>query len=103
MRTLSSQRYLDPSIVAAKRAAGDYTAHRVEITIDGEELYVVIDGHHSIAAAKADGVDVAWEDEGGEIQHSADAAVEDGTELDWMAERQMDDEWYDIETGRLAW
>ena len=102
MRTISSQRYLDPVIVAAKRNAGDYSAQRVTVEIDGERLYVVVDGHHSIAAARADGVDVEWETNAA-TQAEADYATREGIVSDWMAQRQLDAEWYDIATGRDAW
>jgi len=56
---VTNQTHLDPDIVEEKRAARDY---RVQVSPpfpgDSGKLYrVVIDGHHSLAAAHADGVD----------------------------------------------
>lgn len=103
-RTISSQRYLDHEIVEAKRRARDYAAQRATVTVDGEAVYVVVDGHHSLRAAKLDnGGEIAWEPCADEIQRDATRASQDGTILDWMAAHQGDSDWYDIATGRDAW
>lgn len=103
-RTISSQRYVDHEIVEGKRRARDYAAQRVTVTIDGETLYVVVDGHHSVRAAKLDnGGAVQWEAGPDEVQREARRASEDGTIHDWMAQQQGDCDWYDITTGSDAW
>lgn len=97
-QTISSQRYIDHSIVEAKRADADYAAQFVRIMIDGVEYDVVVDGHHSIAAAKADGVDVDWEWAADEIVQEAER---DGEAF--LAAHHCGDDWYDIETGLTIW
>ena len=55
---ITSQDYLDQDIVAEKQAARDYVVLvSTEFEIDGETYQVVLDGHHSLAAALADGVE----------------------------------------------
>lgn len=57
----TNQTYINPEIVAMKRLARDYTVQVSSVIIDPEDpairFRVVIDGHHSLAAARADGVD----------------------------------------------
>ena len=56
-RLITSQDHLDETIVAEKQAACDYDVLvSPEFVIDGETFQVVIDGHHSLAAAIADAV-----------------------------------------------
>lgn len=54
---ISSQRYLNDAIVAEKQAARDYVVSVIAVTIDGVDYQVVTDGHHSLAAARAAGVE----------------------------------------------
>ena len=97
-QTISSQRYVDPAIVAEKQAAEDYVAQYAIVEIDGEEYRVVVDGHHSIAAAKADGVPAEWETAHPEVM--AEAAL-DGEAF--LAAHHYGDDYYDIETGLNVW
>lgn len=96
--TISSQRYLDPAIVSAKSAIQDYTAYYVTVRVDGVEYDVVLDGHHSLAAAKQDGADVEWEHLK-DMQREADRM---GAE-DFLAAHHLGDDYYDIETGLGVW
>lgn len=76
---ITNQTYTDPQIVAAKRAEQDYVVQVSPVIVDektGARYRVVIDGHHSLEAARADGV--------------APALVEGG---------YGDSDYFDIETG----
>ena len=103
MQTISSQHYLDDATVADKRAARDYVVSVSPVfEHDGEALRVVLDGHHSLAAAKADGVEPAYVE--------ADAQTNDRVSLlargeieDFLAASTMDGDWYNIETGAYPW
>lgn len=56
---ITNQSYIDPDIVNAKRVIGDYCVQVSPVFTDavsGVQYRVVIDGHHSLAAARADGV-----------------------------------------------
>lgn len=96
--TISSQRYLDPAIVAAKSATRDYTAYYVTVRVGEVEYDVVLDGHHSLAAAKQDAADVEWEHLE-DMQREADRM---GAE-DFLAAHHLGDDYYDIETGLGVW
>lgn len=61
LRTISSQRYLDPAIVADKLATNDFVVSvSPEFEVGGETFRVVLDGHHSLAAAIEAGVEPEW-------------------------------------------
>lgn len=97
---ISSQRHLDDEIVEAKRAAKDYavTLGKV-ITVDGVDYQVVIDGHHSLAAAKADGVEPVYRvATATECDREAIEDVQQYLEAHWM-----DGDYYDVETGNNVW
>lgn len=100
---ISSQRGIDPAIVKSKRETKDYAAQFVSVRIEGKPYRVVVDGHHSIAAAKADGRRVQWEAAHDEVQREATAMQKRGEIGDWMAQHQDDSDWYDVETGRDVW
>lgn len=58
VKLISNQRYIDPAIVAQKVADRDF---EVQVTpvftgTDGQRYRIVIDGHHSLTAAKVSGV-----------------------------------------------
>lgn len=102
MIRISSQRYLDDSIVQAKREARDYVVTiSPEFEVDGVVMQAVLDGHHSLAAAKADGVaplyveaTVHEDDRIALLDHSVDAYLE---------VCYTDSDWYDIATGEAIW
>lgn len=55
----SNQQYLNPDIVQAKRQARDYRVQVSPVMFDPErkvQFRIVIDGHHSLVAARLDGV-----------------------------------------------
>ncbi|HMA77799.1 MAG TPA: hypothetical protein VKP88_01510, partial [Candidatus Paceibacterota bacterium] len=59
---ITSQDHIDDDIVAAKQTEGDYMVLlSPEFEVDGETYQVVIDGHHSLEAAKRDGVEPDYE------------------------------------------
>jgi len=59
---ISSQRYLDENIVKQKQANEDYTVQYALVEVEGQEYMVVVDGHHSLAAAIWDGVEPELEE-----------------------------------------
>lgn len=55
---ITSQHYIDDEIVAEKIASGDFEVQvSPEFVIDGQTFRVVMDGHHSLAAAIEASVD----------------------------------------------
>ena len=100
---ISSQRYLDWDVVEEKREAADYAASYYDIVVDGQEYSVVVDGHHSLAAAKEDEVSPEWSLVEREISSEYDYVIaEFGIEA-WLEEHFMDSAWYDVHTGVEVW
>lgn len=100
---ISSQEFLSDEIVFAKMAAKDYDVTLSPVLeIDGESYQVVLDGHHSLAAAQADGIEpvyhVATIDE-----HDAIALLNDDDIDGFLDAVHMGDDYYDVITGRAVW
>jgi hypothetical protein len=99
---ISSQRHLDSDTVEAKRDAKDYgIVVSPAFSVDGVEYRVLIDGHHSLAAAKADGVNP--------VVHVATAtecdkiALLDESVDAYLEVAFMDDDWYNVATSKRIW
>ncbi len=59
IKLISNQTYLDPLTVAEKRLMKDYDVQVSGLIVDprsGQRYRIVLDGHHSLAAARLDGV-----------------------------------------------
>lgn len=99
MRKITSQLTRFEEITEAKRAAKDYAVQLVTLTIEGEEIEYVVDGHHSYEAAILDGVEPEFEDVtdvyAGEIRYFGDQA--------WLNQNNCGEGWYELETGKEAW
>jgi hypothetical protein len=96
---ISSQRYINEETLEIKRESYDYTVMvSPEFDFDGSKMRIIIDGHHSFAAAKADGVEPYYKE--------ATLQDDDRIELlkvsvdDYLMANHMDDDWYDVETGK---
>ena len=98
MATISSQRYLDDDVVSSKRIAGDFTVYTYEVG----DWTVIVDGHHSLAAARLDGAEPAYRpvsrDLAAEYDHQVLAMGIDG----WLEAHQSDSDWYYVDTGCLV-
>ncbi len=102
MTIISSQRYIDDEIVAAKITSADFDVLiSPEFEIDGDTFQVVLDGHHSLAAAREAGVDpvfcVATPQD-----HDAVGLIKTNLE-DFLMITRMDSDFYDVATGRDVW
>lgn len=96
---ISSQRHLDDSTVMAKREASDYVVTvSPEFEIDGVVMQAVIDGHHSLAAAEADGVEPKFVV--ATIRNDDRIALLEKSIDDYLEVCYMDSDWYDIATGK---
>lgn len=98
VRTISSQRFLDDEIVEAKRKLCDFVVSYVNLEVEGEQFRVVVDGHHSLAAAMASRVAPEWV-HASTVQQDVDALGA----LGWLEAHQHDTDWYDVGTGHNVW
>ena len=103
MKVISSQHYTDERIVARKMTE---IKGRESITLpviyageyDGESLYILVDGHHRGAAAKALDIKIEYEvRDRSELGYDPDWSLEQALEAMWL-----DGDWYDFETGELV-
>lgn len=100
---ISSQRYTNDEIVAAKREAQDYTVTlSPAFEVEGVEYQVILDGHHSLAAAKLDGAEPEYIEA---TKQTADtvALIERGEIEDFLVATRIDSDYYDIKTGSDVW
>lgn len=100
---ISSQRYLDDSLVAEKVANEDYNVLLSPVfVVEGEEYQVILDGHHSLAAAKQAAVDPVFV-----VADCSDSdnvgMLEAGKIDDFLVACHIDDNYYDIESGQYVW
>ena len=101
--TISSQRYLNDEIVEKKLAEGDFVVFVSPVfACDDKSLRVVMDGHHSFAAARMAGVEPTY------VEHDASdncaiAVLQRGDIADFLEMCDYGDEYYDINTGRDVW
>ncbi len=101
-KTISSQHHLDDEIVAAKRAAGDYTVLvSPGFEIEGQRVCVVLDGHHSLAAAKADGAAIDWQVATAQ-DHDAVSLIDNDPAL-FLEAVWVDGDYYDAINGGDVW
>lgn len=103
VRIITSQQFLDSDIVDAKRADADYAVVLSPIfEIDGEEFQVILDGHHSLAAALEDGVDAEFKI-ATVSDHDAVALIEAGQIDDFLNATHMGDDFIDAITRNFVW
>ena len=100
-KIISSQRYLDDEKVAAKISDGDYIVTITpEFEVNGEVMQAVVDGHHSLAAAKEAGV--LPEFVIADVRHDDRIALLDRCVDDYLEACYMDSDWYDVLTGKTV-
>jgi len=100
---ISSQRYIDDAVVAEKAADQDFeVALSPAFEYDGRVFQVVLDGHHSLAAAAAAGVKPEYA-EATEQDNDAVALIRRGEIEDFLAVSWVDADYYYVETGSDIW
>jgi hypothetical protein len=103
MKLISSQRYIDDEIVAKKIEAQDFEV-QVSPTFEyeGEEYQVILDGHHSFAAAIEAGVEPELIEQTA-TENDIIGLLNMGDVESFMRAAQMDSSWYYAETGKDVW
>lgn len=101
MKIISSQRYIDYDIVEEKM---DEIKGLEYITLpildaemkdlDGNDLYILTDGHHRKEAAEELGIEVRYEEIANEHYVTGE---------DLLNDCYCDSDWYYIENGNLVW
>lgn len=100
-KIISSQRYINYEIVDEKiEELKDRTHVTLPIIdtemqdLDGNDLYILADGHHRKEAAEELGIEVEYEEVENESGLTGDALLE---------QHYMDSDWYYVDNGRLVW
>jgi hypothetical protein len=100
---ISSQRYIDDEIVASKVAAEDFAVLLSPVfAYEGGEYQVVLDGHHSLAAAAEAGIDPSYSIADAS-QHDAIGLLRDSNVEDFLLVTHMGNDYYDVATGQDVW
>lgn len=100
-RIISAQRHIDDEIVAEKQRGKDYDVLiSPAFEVDGWGLVaVVLDGHHSIEAARRDGVAPTYLEADAEDSDRVNL-IERGEIDDFLELSRIDSDYYDTATGR---
>lgn len=99
---ISSQRFLDPSIIQRKVQHGRVFVVRVaELPMRGKRYRVIVDGHHNFAAAKALGVEPKFK---GPSRKFETIVKKEGEEKvgNFLANNLTDSDWFFVETGEVV-
>lgn len=100
---ITSQDFIDADIVAAKIAAEDFEVQvSPEFQIDGQTFRVLMDGHHSLAAAIEAGVEPIIIEQ--DATNSDRVALIDAGDIDgFLAACWMDGEYHYAVSGKAVW
>ena len=103
MSLITSQSHIDAEIVAAKIADGDFDVQvSPAFEIGGSTYRVVMDGHHSLAAAIEAGVDPVIVEQSARTNDKV-ALLDDGKIEDFLAACWMDGEYCFATSGKSVW
>jgi hypothetical protein len=100
---ISSQSYINEEIVEEKIANEDFEVQiSPEFDVDGETFVAILDGHHSMEAARRAGVAPEFVEQ--ECQDNDDIYLLESGDIDgFLNASYVDSYWYNIETGRPVW
>lgn len=109
MQTISSQRHIDDDIVAEKIGSEDFEVMvSPAFWVNGNQYRVVLDGHHSLAAAKQAGVEPVFF-EATATDHDAVALLigtpeQDGSPEEFLEAVYNECDYYDVDTEQdVSW
>lgn len=100
---ITSQDYLDDTTVAEKRAARDYECLVSPVfEVDGVAYQVLLDGHHSFAAAMADGAEPELIEATAQ-QHDAVSILLEGRIEEFLQTVHHGHDYRDAKSGAFIW
>lgn len=98
---ISSQRFLDRSLVARKAATFKvFVVRTVDVELRGRQYTVLLDGHHSLAAARVRGIEPCWR----RHDKTERMAMRMGAEAfaKMLINNLTDSDWYFVESGYVV-
>lgn len=100
---ITSQDFIDADVVASKIADADFEVQvSPEFEIDGASYRVLLDGHHSLAAAMEAGVEPVYIEQT-EADSDRVAILTSGDVEGFLAACWMDGEYRFAATGKSVW
>lgn len=99
---ISSQRFLDRATVMHKaRTFKVFVVRTLYIELRGVMYWVLIDGHHNLAAARMLGIELKWS---GPSSKTKRVMREMGQEAfaQFLVNNLTDSDWYDVDTGKVV-
>ena len=103
MQTISAQEYRDEEIVAQKLEAQDFEVQTSPVfEVGGVQYRVVIDGHHSLEAAKLAGVGPEFVEQSSSDNDTV-ALLEAGNVEGFLVAHRNDCDYHDVATGEIVW
>lgn len=103
MQTISSQSFIDEDIVAEKIANEDFEVQvSPAFEVAGEVVRVVMDGHHSLEAARQAGVEPIFVEQDA-TDNDKISLINQGAFEAFLEVAYVDCDYYNIETGASVW
>lgn len=99
---ISSQRHLDPAIVARKASLFKvFVVNTIDVTLRGQQYRVLLDGHHNLAAAWLSGVEPTWRGAPKKFQRIREKMPPADFER-FLINNLTDADWYYVESGEVV-
>lgn len=99
---ISSQRFLNPSLVARKALSFKvFVVSTVEIELRGQMYRILADGHHNLAASKLAGVEPTWRGPSRKLQRVM-RSMSAAEFAHFLINNLTDSDWYFVDTGKVV-
>ena len=99
---ISSQRHLDPSIVARKvKTFRVFIVSTMNVELRGRMYRILLDGHHNLAAARMIGIEPTWRGPSEKMKRIR-AKMSAKAFENMLINNLTDSDWYYVETGETV-
>lgn len=99
---ISSQRHLNPETVRRKAQNFKvFVVRTVELELHGRRYWLLIDGHHNLAAARLIGAEPTWRGQPHKFERIMRRTPPDEFAR-FMINNLTDSDWYFVETGEVV-